>query len=514
MGCCPRGLAGLALVSLLSGCAGNEPGAALGVCSSGECGVTAPAAFSIVVLPDTQFYAEAYHHIFKDQTEWILNNRAARRIAFVLHEGDIVNVDMEEQWGVADRSLHLLDGKVPYVLSAGNHDYPFKGGRISRDCDLLNRHFPASALAALPWPTGTFEEGRVENQYQLLDAFGTSFLVLSLEYGPRNAVVDWADRVLEQYGGVPAIIVTHAYLARDGKRFQRQPFRPCGPAPNEFDDCNDGEMIWNKLVARHENVVFVFSGHDLFPGVAQLSSQRASGRHVHQILANYQTCGGLPCTIPFTDQITEGGDGFLRIVTIDPGQRTAQVESYSPYFDKKGRDPFRHEPQHQFTLALDAWPFLPAEPRAAVAFAPLEQPDRLVVRRPLDRIVEPKPRPVEKRCDGIQVVLSGVDALGQPGSARTVQACLDGACESFTIDERLICGAASLQSRTSCVNDEGMLRLFFSGARGPRPVVSVVARDAAGTSLLEGSAPVDARPADGAGECWTGLHVMRGRPSP
>jgi hypothetical protein len=92
-----------------------------------------------------------------------------------------------------------------------------------------------------------------------------------------------------------------------------------------------------------------------------------------------------------------------------------------------------------------------------------------------------------------------------------VQACLDGACESFTLDDRLLCRPATPQSRISCVNDEGMLRLFFFGARDARPVVSVVARDSGDATVFTGSAPVEARPPDGAGQCWTGLHVMRGR---
>src|SRR5205814_2933662 len=115
----------------------------------------AAAPFTIVVLPDTQFYAQAYPDIFKAQTDWILAHREDQQIAFVLHEGDIVNFDLDVQWAVASASLHALDGKVPYVLAVGNHDLSWKQGRLGRDADLLNKYFPASALATLPWPTGT-----------------------------------------------------------------------------------------------------------------------------------------------------------------------------------------------------------------------------------------------------------------------------------------------------------------------------------------------------------------------
>ena len=50
--------------------------------------------------------------------------RAAHRIALVVHEGDIGgDADEATQWGGAAKSLHELDGIVPYVLKNENHDY-------------------------------------------------------------------------------------------------------------------------------------------------------------------------------------------------------------------------------------------------------------------------------------------------------------------------------------------------------------------------------------------------------
>src|SRR4051794_3153956 len=504
----------LIVLALLSGCAGGG-GEALEAASTDGCTGSACAGqpYSIVVLPDTQFYSEAFAEIFDAQTTWILEQRDARRIAFVLHEGDIVNVDDDQQWSKAAHSMHALDGVVPYVLAAGNHDYTFRAGHITRECDRLNRSFPADTLAASPWPTGTFEPGRIENQYQVLDAYGSKYLVLSLEYGPREAVVAWADDVLSRYATLPAILVTHAYLARGDERFQQQPFHPCGSAPNEFADCNDGQMLWDKLVSRHDNMVFVFSGHDLYPGVGRLTSEQASGKHVHQMLANYQTCGSLPCMVPGTGRETKGGDGFLRIVTIDPTARVARVESYSPYLDGLKMPAHRTEPGHQFELPLDAWSFRPPEPRGARGRVEEgEARGPATVRTPLG---PPPPRPLPpitadrsalQRCDGLQVVLGGLAITGGPGSPRTVRACLGGACESFTPDDGLRCQPVRPQARVSCVDDEGMLRLFFFEGRGPHPRVSVTAEDARGAALFSASAVASAAAQGG---CWNGLHALK-----
>jgi len=51
---------------------------------------TTPQDFSIVLLPDTQFYSELHPLIFEQQTKWIVDNRAKWNIQAVLGEGDIV----------------------------------------------------------------------------------------------------------------------------------------------------------------------------------------------------------------------------------------------------------------------------------------------------------------------------------------------------------------------------------------------------------------------------------------
>jgi hypothetical protein len=185
------------------------------------------------------------------------------------------------------------------------------------------------------------------------------------------------------------------------------------------------------------------------------------------------------------------------------------VETYSPYLDARGQPAFRTEPEQRFTLPIDDWQFRPPQPRAAVAFAPPE-PDQgpaspLVVRPPLPLL------PPRRGCDGVQVVLGGVEASGGSRSVRGLRACLDGVCESFTIDEGLVCRPARAQAGISCVNDEGMLRLFFFSARGARSRVSVIARDATGATLFDGDDQVAAASEGGPADCWSGSAALSDR---
>jgi hypothetical protein len=293
--------------------------------------------FTVVVLPDTQYYAAAHPEILEAQVRWIAKRRAADRIAFVVHEGDIVDADEPRQWETAARSLHELDGVVPYVLSAGNHDYRRRGAQISRET-AINEYFPAAWFAQTSWFMGTFEPGHIENSFEIVAAPGGTWLILSLEFGPRDAVLSWADQIARRYGATPAILVTHAYLDSDGARYDHvarpdqmwNPHRYLGDG--RAGDVNDGEEIWRKLVSPNDNIRFVLCGHDLADGVGRLTSARPDGSTVHQLLANYQT-GAL------------GGEGFLRLMRFHPDERKVVVRTYSPF---AGR--FKTEPDNQFTL--------------------------------------------------------------------------------------------------------------------------------------------------------------------
>jgi len=301
--------------------------------------------YAIVVLPDTQYYASSFPDVFTAQTRWLVENREAQHIAFVVHTGDIVDSDVPLQWERASRSLHLLDVQVPYVITAGNHDYANLADRMG----MGNIYFPAAQFAQSPWFGGTFEPDHIENSFSLFDVGPTRWVVIALEFGPRDEVVAWADSVLRLFRDRPAIIVTHAYLYHDGTRYDHAGAVHQNFNPHDYvmmgqpgSSVNDGEELWQKLIARNSNVKLVFSGHDvsgngLPPGTsAMLTSTRTDGTLVYQILANYQTCLNPPCDTysdGTTTQTVRGGNGFLRILRFSREARTISVTTYSPYLD-------------------------------------------------------------------------------------------------------------------------------------------------------------------------------------
>jgi hypothetical protein len=299
-----------------------------------------PGSWTIAVLPDTQIYTTGnLGHHFLNQTRWIAENAKKFNIAYVLHLGDIVNNNFLEQWELARQAISSLDGVVPYVLTTGNHDYGVNGRCDSRQT-LFNDYFPYNRYQAWPTLGGVMTEGRMENSFHLFSAGGRDWIVLSLEFGPRDATVDWANKILSEHPNRFGILVTHAYMYCDDTRYDER-IRPDQKwSPYKYGTAkdpagtNDGEELWQKLVSKHPHMVLTLNGHVLEDGLGRLSSTGAHGNIVHQMLVNYQ-------------MNPEGGEGFLRLLEFLPDGKTLQVKAYSPSLNQ-----FRTDPQNQFTLDL------------------------------------------------------------------------------------------------------------------------------------------------------------------
>jgi hypothetical protein len=294
--------------------------------------------WTLVLLPDTQNYCSSFPEIFTSQTNWIVNNRQKRNIAFVLQEGDVTNNNAPAEWENGRRSMSLLDGKVPYAIAPGNHDYIDKDQ--SQRLSKLSQYFPVSHFEKLPTFGGVYERGKMENSYHLFRAGGRDWIAIALEWGPRDGVLRWAGMVLDKYRNRSAIIVTHAYLYSDDTLYDVKTRTDQKWNPHSYwtanlpGGTNDGQEIWEKLVRLNQNVAFVFCGHVLNDGAGRLTSTGVCGNKVHQILANYQ-------------MREKGGEGYLRLVEFLPDGKTVQIKTYSPYLDN-----YLTDDQQQFRLEM------------------------------------------------------------------------------------------------------------------------------------------------------------------
>ena len=259
--------------------------------------VTLSGNFSIIVLPDTQFYSASYPGIFSNQTNWIVNNIASMKIAYVAHEGDVVdNFALNYQWQNAQASLSILNGRILWGIAPGNHD-GFNVGGISENLGTFTTYFGDP------------------NSFRLFSAGGDDYLVFQLQYDPSSQTLAWANQTISQYPNRRVIVETHDYLTTSGTRD------------------TTGNRIWQSFVSPHADQVFlVLCGHN--HGEAK-RTDTVKDHTVYQILADYQNRDN-------------GGDGWLRILEFHPAENRIIVKTYSPHLNQ-----YEVDADSQFKITYD-----------------------------------------------------------------------------------------------------------------------------------------------------------------
>lgn len=282
------------------------------------------------VLPDTQYYAQDYPPIFHTQAQWIADTAEELNIRMVLHVGDVTNRNTDAHWVIARAAMDAIFPAIPMVMAQGNHDCGPNGYSENRDDFKMGEYFPVEDLAQQETFGGMFEDE--SNTYSLIEAGGRKWIVIALEWGPREQAVEWAHGVLEEYDDRLAIIVTHAYMHRGDQRIDRLVGEFNG-SPYTYGTANlpggtsDGGDLWRELVSQHPNTVMVLCGH--ITGESRVSEPTEFGNVVHQMLTDYQ-------------RMPEGGQGFLRLIEMAPGSSRLRLRTYSPWQERYFTGPGSH----------------------------------------------------------------------------------------------------------------------------------------------------------------------------
>ncbi len=278
--------------------------------------------FTIAALPDTQFYAKSYPQIFNAETKWIADHASQMNIKLVVGLGDIVDSGSNVgQWQNADAAYRLLDGKVPYVAAIGNHDYDLNkvSGRTSSATNF-NAYFGPNRYRGQASYKGSYPSGSNENFYSVFTLGGQQYLVLVLECFPRNSVLGWAAAVLRNNPDKQVIVVTHAYTYADSTRMDKCDSNSAASFGVAQD--NDGEQVWEKFVSKYPNITMVLSGHVVQgDGTGHRTDMGVGGNIVNEMLSDYQSW-------------PNGGDGYIRLITVKPAANQVVVRTYSPYLNK------------------------------------------------------------------------------------------------------------------------------------------------------------------------------------
>lgn len=311
----PDGTAGVPLTPTLRVAVSDPDADDLAVAFYGRWVYTATAPpFAIVALPDTQYYScgslcGSDPAIFISQTQWIVDNRQDRNIAFVTHLGDVVEFGdvfpFEPHWQNADAAMSLLETPLqpawpegtPYGIAVGNHDQYF-------GTTWYNEYFGVERFQDRAYYGGHYGSNN-NNHFELLSVGNLAFVHVHLEYdeAPDPAVLDWADQVLRTYPQRRAIVSSHFLLWPEG----------------DFGD--QGQAIYDAL-KDNPNLFLMLCGHHAEEARRE---DRYHGLPVHTLLSDYQ-------------ERANGGDGWLRIMEFSPAGNEIQVRTYSPWLDQYETD--------------------------------------------------------------------------------------------------------------------------------------------------------------------------------
>ena len=315
--------------------------------------LTDPDSFTMILLGDPQGYTkyDINQPLFDLCTAWIADNIERLNVRMVLCVGDVVeqndrigngfsgDLTSVRQWqGMAD-AFDVLDGRVPYLVATGNHDYTYTRSGARRT--HLNEYFPIgrnplNAAAICQFGLDSDENPAVENcAFELKAPDGKDYLFLNMEFAPRDTVMKWAQQVagLEEYAGHRIVLITHAYLDAKDQRLSG----PCKVTSYEplvrngrivkikglpLPDASNGEELWQKLVRPASNIELVVCGH--ISGSGFRTDRNSAGKDVHQMLFDAQSMGG--------GYEGNGGDGWIRILEFMPDGVTVKATTFSPLF--------------------------------------------------------------------------------------------------------------------------------------------------------------------------------------
>ena len=268
----------------------------------------------IIVIGDTQVYTNdiKYYPYYEATMNWIWSQcKYGKNIRCVLHTGDITENNSPHQYKLFYNVTAPTVALIPYVACIGNHDYTWES--INIISDRYSTHFSSytkfdrNKLDIV----NSFEDGRMENIIVKNTINGERVDIISLEFGPRNEVIEWVNTHVQLHPDCKYILMTHEYLSAKGERISTDAY---SLRQLRNTTTNTPEQLWEQLVYENNNIVSVLCGHNGFS--THLFTKNSHNRDVLQVLFNLQ-------------YQNNGGDGWIQIWEFPLNSDYANVYVYN-----------------------------------------------------------------------------------------------------------------------------------------------------------------------------------------
>jgi hypothetical protein len=300
--------------------------------------------FTIVTLPDTQFYSENSggnrFQFFTNQTSWIVASKNLLNTQFVAHMGDMTqsyNTVVQEYLNasqamaiIENPATTLLTHGIPWGGAPGNHDIASGGSTVMWNDYFGLGRFATRTVANGGYFGGGYTDNTTDNNYQLFSASGLDFIVINLKYNSSTAgnaaVMNWADALLKAHPNRRAIVTSHWLVGTS-------------LPPTQAAWGGHGQAVYDNL-KDNPNLFLMLCGHIHGEGRRADTFQ---GRTVNTVLQDYQSR-------------SNGGDSWLRYFTFSPANDTITARTYKTNTAPVGNPlggTFETDADSQFTLNYD-----------------------------------------------------------------------------------------------------------------------------------------------------------------
>ena len=265
--------------------------------------------YTIVAVGDTQNVTCHRDEYTKTIYDYLIDNIETMNIRHIAGMGDITNNSNEYEYLAAAEQFKRLDGVVPYSLVRGNHDstvsYEKYLGVDAQYCGYSSQYKEYYKNST--------------NSVHEFSAGNLDYLLITLDFGPTDDVLEWANGVVEAHPYHNVIITTHGYMDTNGLLLRKS---NTGSITQHGGD-NEGVDIWEKLVSKHSNIVMVLCGHI---NAEEVKVTRMIGDHgnvVTQLLINTQNQDRY--------DIEAGGNGYgiVSLLHFSNGGRTVEFRNYA-----------------------------------------------------------------------------------------------------------------------------------------------------------------------------------------
>ncbi len=163
--------------------------------------------FTIAIFGDTQTYTLGFglEPVLANMVDFVIDNAEAENIDLVIHVGDLINAgifdevtfDTTEQWARFNAELKRLDPELPYAVVRGNHD----------NTQEFRLHYGSGPFDEFPHYLATHPGEDDDAHAWIVDLGGQDTLVLGISCNPTTAELGWAQGVLDQNPGLPAVVM-------------------------------------------------------------------------------------------------------------------------------------------------------------------------------------------------------------------------------------------------------------------------------------------------------------------